>query len=140
MKHALCLLALLATACTATLSSKPVPPQPPAQRAQYAALVQEASISVACADGDDCNSKWKRAGQWVAQNSVYRTNTSTDSEIRTDGPLEPTTDSAFTITKTEATGGASVIYFSSTCGKTTPCVPSALELKASFKRYVLKGF
>jgi hypothetical protein len=131
-----CVIAVsMLTACTAS----PIPAEPPVQRERIAYLKQAASIPVTCTAGADCTLKWERAHQWVAIHSVYGIKTDTDSELTTNGPVDPATDSAFTIKKTPQDSNTVSITFASSCGKTPVCSPSALELKAGFNHFVMYG-
>jgi len=113
--------------------------EPPVQRERLAYLERTADEPVTCTGGPDCASKWARAREWVTKHSSYSIKTNTDSEIATNGPLEPTTDSAFTVTKVALDATTTAIRFASTCGKTSPCVPSTLELGSSFNNFVMYG-
>jgi hypothetical protein len=113
--------------------------EPPVQRERFAYLTRTADVAVTCTAGADCAEKWDRALQWVAKHSVYSIKTHTESEIATNGPIDPTTDSAFTVTKSAQDGNSSVINFSSSCGQAPACVPTTLENKAAFNSFVLYG-
>jgi hypothetical protein len=146
-KILICAAAILLSSCTPPTKYAEVhpgqTPEPPVQRERQAYLKQSAQEPVTCSMGADCNEKWARALQWVNMHSQYSVKTSTDSEIMTYGPIEPTTDAAFTITKTPQDSNTSNISFSSTCGmaggKPAPCVPTSLELNSEFKDYLLTG-
>lgn len=148
MKTALaciCLAAgLMLAACTPPTqyaAAKPdLPAQPPVQRERHAYLERMAQAPVTCTNGTDCDQKWARALAWVNQHSSYSIKTSTDIEIATNGPIEPTTDAAFTITRgAGANANTTAIYFSCTCGKDARCSPTVLELATSFNNYVTNG-
>lgn len=115
------------------------PVQPPVQRERMAYLHKTSTAPITCTVGADCAQKWARAQSWVQSHSSYSIKTSTDSEIATSGPIEPTTDSAFTVHKTAGTAGDATIEFSSSCGKAMFCTPTTLELEASFHNYVMHG-
>lgn len=127
-------------ACMATLATlqacqpAPMEAKPPVQRERLSYLKQTGSVPITCSVGTDCDTKWARALEWVTKHSVYSVRIATDSEIITNGPIEPTTDSAFTVTKQ---GG--VINFSSSCGATPVCSPTALEVRSQFTNYVMYG-
>ena len=140
MKHAMiitCLSVLLALgACTA----KPIPgAQPPGQREHLAYLKKTAAAPLTCRVGADCSEKWARAVAWVTAHSTYSIKTSTNNEITTAGPIEPTTDSAFHVTRTVVDANISAINFSSTCGENALCSPMTLELSTSFHNFVMYG-
>ncbi len=116
-----------------------VTPQPPVQRQRQSYLARTAQQPVACTMGSDCNEKWSRALQWVSAHSRYSIKTSTESEIATYGPIEPTTDAAFDITRSGLDATTMAIRFSATCGQNAACVPTTLELNAEFKSYLLTG-
>lgn len=141
----------LLSACAAAIltlpacTPKPMAAEPPAQRARQAYLARTADTPITCTVGPDCTQKWARALEWVTRHSVYSIKTSAPSEIATNGPIEPTTDSAFTVTMTPQDTSTSAIHFSSTCGsqaqQTTAaqCTPTSLELASGFNNYVLYG-
>jgi hypothetical protein len=70
---------------------------------------------------------------------MYSIVTDTPGLIKTAGPIEPTTDSAFTVTRIPQGAGA-VIRFESDCGRQLACVPGPLELRANFARFVMSGY
>ncbi len=126
---------LLMQACTASV----MPAHPPVERAQRAALTATASQPVTCKTGADCEEKWERALTWVKKNSTYSIKTMNDTLIQTAGPIEPTTDAAFTVTRAATPQGAR-LDFHGDCGAGASCVPTTLELAASFNRYVMYGY
>jgi hypothetical protein len=116
-----------------------VPAQPPVQRERLAYLAGSAQDPVACTTGADCTEKWSRALSWVFAHSQYSVKTSTESEITTYGPIEPTTDAGYSITKTSEGPTAQAIHFGATCGDKAACVPTVLEQQADFKNYLVTG-
>jgi hypothetical protein len=130
---------VLALVSLAACTPAPIPAQPPVQREQHAALEAAAHQDVTCTAGADCDEKWMRAEVWVKKNSSYSLKQDSDSIIETAGPITPTTDSAFTVTKTTDDKKTYTIHFTSSCGPNA-CVPTSLELKASFKKFVMYGF
>ncbi len=140
-KRLACAAVLLLTACTPP-TQYPIGkngdqvPQPPVQRARQAYLQQTAGNPVICTMGEDCNNKWQKALTWVRAHAQYSIRTNSDTEITTYGPIEPTTDAGFTITRTQNDATSMAIHFTATCGKNA-CVPPALELESEFKNYLL---
>ncbi len=139
MKSVILVSCLLAVWTLAGCTPAPINAQPPVQRERAAYLKQTGSIPLTCTVGADCTTKWTRAQQWVLQHSSYSVKTNTDSEISTLGPVEPTTDSAFTVTQSPQDATTHSINFSSTCGSTPICSPTTPELESSFKNFVLYG-
>jgi len=104
---------------------------------QQKALWQlDASRPVTCMQGADCEAKWGQALLWVQRNSIWKLRIANDMIITTEGPFD-TPSSAFSITKVPAGSGVYSIEFGAGCGNIFGCVPSILELQASFVRSVM---
>ncbi len=102
---------------------------------QQAELKSEAARPITCSTKDDCEVKWARALRWVQDHSRWKIRNATESLITTEGPFD-STDAAFSITKLATDGGVYEIEFRAGCGNIFGCVPSILELSASFNRSV----
>jgi hypothetical protein len=100
-----------------------------------AALSAEAGRKVVCSGKDDCEVKWASAIRWVQDNSHWKMRNVTDSLVTTEGPFD-STYAAYQISKFPLGGGAYEIEFRAGCGNLFGCVPSILELTASFKSIV----
>ncbi len=118
--------AVLLAACGVQLTS-----------AERASIEKEANITITCKEGRDCERKWSRAGQWVAESSAYKVRVSSDNLIQTSGPARSSTNSAFTVTKYATGQDMYVIKFDSYCDNWFGCEPTATELKAVFTHFVL---
>ena len=138
----------IATSCFAFLTAtilasciaKPIPgAQPPVQRAQLAYMRKTSATPIECSVGADCSQKWARAGAWVTQHTTYAIKTSTNNEITTAGPIEPTTDAAYQVIRTQVDANTSTINFSATCGDKARCSPTVLEQNTAFHNYVMYG-
>ena len=128
--------AMLLSSCDA----KPLPEaKPPVQRERIAYLQKTAAQPVSCTSGADCSAKWALAHDWVLKHSVYSIKNDTNTEISTNGPLEPTTDAAFRITREPAESGNERITFWASCGDGAFCTPTILELASSFHNAVMFG-
>lgn len=103
---------------------------------QKAMLEMDASRPMICQQGQDCEVKWSRALVWVQDNSRWKLRIANDSLITTEGPFD-TTDASFSINKIPLGNGQYSIAFRAGCGNMFGCVPSLLELKASFVNAVL---
>ena len=96
----------------------------------------EASRPVTCSQGSDCEVKWSRALIWVQDHSRWKLRIANDTLITTEGPFD-TTDAAYSITKVPTGTGTYTIVFRAGCGNMFGCVPSILELQASFLNFVM---
>ena len=96
----------------------------------------EASRPVTCSQGSDCETKWARALNWVQDHSRWKLRIANEAIITTEGPFD-TTDAAYSITKVPAGTGTYNIVFRAGCGNIFGCVPSILELQASFVNSVM---
>lgn len=105
----------------------------PQQKAQWEF---EASRPVTCSQGSDCEVKWSRALIWVQDHSRWKLRIANDTLITTEGPFD-TTDAAYSITKVPTGTGTYTIVFRAGCGNMFGCVPSILELQASFVNFVM---
>lgn len=115
----------------------PMTAQTPVQRERLAYLNQTSEIPVTCTAGMDCAEKWRRALEWINVHSTYSIKSSTNSEIVTNEPAGPTTDSAFIVSRSPETAEEYIINFSSSCGKAQDCVPSSLVLHSEFNNFLL---
>lgn len=94
-----------------------------------------ANKPVYCEGGDDCEIKWGRAITWVLQNSYWKIKVQSDSLITTEGPLN-TVYAAYQVQKVPLGNNKYLIDMRLGCGNPFGCVPSVLELKASFVQFV----
>jgi hypothetical protein len=102
---------------------------------QIAARNANAAMEVTCDSPEDCEIKWAAALDWIQRNSHWKLRNVTDSLITTEGPFD-TTQAAFEVTKFPRGGGVYEIRFRAACGNMFGCVPSILDLTASFKSSV----
>ena len=125
-------------------------------------VVEEAPEPVVCRHGPECDTKWRRAREWVGMHSRWPIREDTDALIATDGP-DDTRDPAFVIRRVAGgtSAGTDVIVFGAGCtdrvrafvdhvparggrwrnvtgpdAKYTECTPPVDELEASFVGYV----
>ena len=125
-------------------------------------VVEEAPEPVVCRHGPECDTKWRRAREWVGMHSRWPIREDTDALIATDGP-DDTRDPAFVIRRVPSgtSAGTDVIVFGAGCtdrvrafvdhvpargsrwrnvtgpdAKYTECTPPVDELEASFVGYV----
>lgn len=96
----------------------------------------DASRPVTCLQGPDCEAKWGRALIWVQDHSRWKLRIANDTLITTEGPFD-STDAAYSITKVLTGKGTYSIVFRAGCGNVFGCVPSILELQASFVNFVM---
>jgi len=96
----------------------------------------EASRPVTCSQGSDCEVKWSRALIWVQDHSRWKLRIVNETIITTEGPFG-TTDAAYSITKVPSGTGIYTIVFRAGCGNMFGCVPSIVELQASFVNFVM---
>jgi len=89
---------------------------------------------IPCTAGADCNAKWSRAMQWLQQNSSWKVQTSTDSQLLTEGPLD-TAKPAFEVTKAARDDGRIEITMRAWCGA-SGCETLIPDLEKSFRTYV----
>lgn len=96
----------------------------------------ESAEPVLCANKAQCDVYWQRAQAWVANNSQYRLQTTTDAIIETDGPLATQTGLAYRITKVPDNTGGARIYAVSACSNAFGCSQTPTEAVVAFKRFV----
>jgi hypothetical protein len=89
---------------------------------------------ITCVPGADCDAKWSRAMQWLQQNSSWKVQTSTDTQLLTEGPLD-TAKPAFEVTKAARDDGRFEISMRAWCGA-EGCEPLLPQLQASFRKFV----
>jgi hypothetical protein len=99
-------------------------------------LQVQASRTPRCEGKDACERMWADALQWVQSNSNWKMRNVTETLITTEGPLD-TPQPAFQIIKYPLGNGAYEIRFSAACGNIFGCVPSILEVTASFNRALI---
>lgn len=104
---------------------------------QEAEIARQAARPVTCLAGSDCQMKWSRAIEWVAENSSYKLLTQSDRVIQTMGPLDEDPASAFLITLADRGSGLSEVVFRSGCDNMFGCIPTTRQLRASFAAYVM---
>lgn len=119
---------LVASAALLAACATAAPPDP--------ALLASAQRDVTCQTGPDCDAKWSRALSWVIANSAWRLQIQSERLIRTAGPYD-SVSAAFTIVREDLGDGRQRIRFGASCGNMFGCVPSVLQLQASFNTYVL---
>lgn len=102
---------------------------------QQAYLSQLANTPIYCQGGEDCEVKWGRAILWITQNAYWKIRVQTDNLITTEGPLDAVY-AAYQVQKIPLGSNEYQIVMSLGCGNPFGCVPSLLELKASFVQFV----
>ena len=102
---------------------------------QISYLSNQANTPIYCEGGENCEIKWSRAIMWISQYSHWKIRVQTDSLITTEGPFD-TVDAAYQVQKVPLGNNKYSIDMSLGCGNPFGCVPSALELKASFVQFV----
>ena len=105
----------------------PIAVEPPATSAE----------PVLCVDRSQCDVYWQRAQAWVANNSVYRLQTITDTVLETAGPQTARTGLAFRITRVPDNQEGARIYVMAACGNSMVCNPPPSEAVTAFKRFVV---
>lgn len=125
MKHSLgiCMTAAVLSACAQT----PIAVEPPATSAQ----------PVLCVNRSQCDVYWQRAQAWVANNSVYRLQTVTDTVLETAGPQPARTSLAFRVTRVPDNQEGARIYVMAACGNVVTCNPAPSDAVVAFKRFVV---
>lgn len=89
---------------------------------------------ITCTSGPDCDAKWSRAMQWLQENSSWKVQTSTDTRLLTEGPLD-TAKPAFEVTRAPQAGGRHEISMRAWCGA-AGCEELIPQLQRSFGKYV----
>jgi hypothetical protein len=98
-----------------------------------------AAEPLACVGRDQCDLYWKRAQAWVANNSVYRISTATDTIIETYGPVASRAELAYKVTRVpDGRDGARILIVTS-CADYLPCSPTRTSATVAFKRFVRSG-
>lgn len=102
---------------------------------QISYLSSEANKPIYCEGGENCEIKWSRAIMWISQYSHWKIRVQSDSLITTEGPFD-TVHAAYQVQKVPLGNNKYSIDMSLGCGNPFGCVPSTLELKASFVQFV----
>jgi hypothetical protein len=89
-----------------------------------------------CTNKAQCDVYWQRAQAWVANNSLYRLQTVTDTVIETYGPEAARTGLAFRITKVPDDKDGARIYALPACSNAFGCSPTPTDAVIAFKRFV----
>jgi hypothetical protein len=100
---------------------------------------EEAMRELGCIDVAQCELYWQRAKVWVASNSYYRVQLSSDSVIETYGPLGGRMELAYRVLKIPDGKGGARITIVAECGNVFRCSPSATEAMIAFKRFTRMG-
>lgn len=101
------------------------------------ATLAAAQQQVTCSSKSDCDALWSRAVVWVTQNAPYKIQTESSNLIETMGPLPDSPDSEIVITRLVNPDGSGSLQFQSGCDNIIGCVPSGVQLEASFNDFVL---
>jgi hypothetical protein len=101
--------------------------------------VADATPSITCAKGSDCDMKWSRAISWVASNSSYKVQTQTDSIIQTTGPSANDPSPGFTVIKLAKGPSIYEITLKGGCENVIGCVPTIADERAKFAAFVLSN-
>jgi len=125
MKHVLGI--FIAAAALPGCVQTPIAVEPPATSAE----------PVLCVDRSQCDVYWQRAQAWVANNSVYRLQTITDTVLETAGPQPARTGLAFRITRVPDNQEGARIYVMAACGNSVACNPAPSDAVIAFKRFVV---
>ena len=92
---------------------------------------------ITCSTKVECDAKWSRAVSWIAQNSAYKIQITSDTLIQTYGPNLHDTDAGFTVTRSATTGGAYEIIFDGRCSNTMlACTPPVNNSRIAFANFV----
>jgi hypothetical protein len=100
------------------------------------ATTPESKEPVLCTSKTQCDLYWQRAQAWVANNSGYRLQTTTDIVIETYGPVSSQTGLAFRITKVPDDKEGARIYVLPGCANVFGCSPSPTDAAIAFKRFL----
>ena len=119
----ICIAAAVLSGCVQT----PIAIEPPATSAE----------PVLCVNRSQCDVYWQRAQAWVANNSVYRLQTVTDTVLETTGPQPARTGLAFRITRVPDNDDGARIYVMAACGNSVGCNPAPSDAVTAFKRFVV---
>jgi hypothetical protein len=119
----ICIAAAVLSGCVQT----PIAIEPPATSAQ----------PVLCVNRSQCDVYWQRAQAWVANNSVYRLQTVTDTVLETTGPQPARTGLAFRITRVPDDQDGARIYVMAACGNSVACSPAPSDAVTAFKRFIV---
>jgi hypothetical protein len=117
----------MAAAVLSGCAQTPIAVEPPATSAQ----------PVLCVNRSQCDVYWQRAQAWVANNSVYRLQTVTDTVLETAGPQPARSGLAFRITRVPDNQEGARIYVMAACGNALACNPAPSDAVVAFKRFVV---
>ena len=92
---------------------------------------------VLCVNRSQCDVYWQRAQAWVANNSVYRLQTVTDTVLETAGPQAARTGLAYRVTRVPDNQDGARIYVMAACGNAVACNPAPSDAVNAFKRFVV---
>jgi hypothetical protein len=104
---------------------------------QRARLEDQAGTPVTCQAGVDCQDKWRRARQWLEDNSHFPILKQTDDVITTDAGMDSTYPVLSLRKFPEADDpGSFHIVMTADCRNMLGCAPTELQMSASFSQEV----
>ena len=98
-------------------------------------LHEVADVPITCDPGPDCEAKWRRAHDWINENSRFEIDRSSDTEIHT-ASGEGSNSPVLNVRKETNEDGDTVIVLDASCDNMLGCVPPLLQLQAAFTEYV----
>lgn len=93
-------------------------------------------VAATCADKAQCEAYWKRAQDWVNQNSTRPVRNTTDWMIITASPGVFDTSLTYEVKRWPGPGDSGEIRFDASCSDFLPCSPGVEEARASFSAFV----
>lgn len=91
-----------------------------------------------CSDAADCDTKWKRAGDWIRENSRFRIVVDEPGLLSTPGAIYANTDLSFTLTKTQRPDGSFSLNVHAWCGNVIACQPKPKRAVAALASAVMR--
>ena len=98
-------------------------------------LHETADVPITCDTGADCSAKWKRAKEWIDENSDFEIDRVTDTEIHT-ASAEGSNSPILNVHKKQDEDGDTVIVLDATCENMLGCAPPLLQLQAAFTDFI----
>ena len=93
-------------------------------------------VAATCIDQAQCELYWKRAQDWVAQNSRRPMRSTTDWMLMTESPGVFDSSPTFQVTRWPDPTGSGEIRFEAYCSTFLPCSPGPAHALEEFSRFI----
>lgn len=96
--------------------------------------VRRAPVVASCRVGPDCDAKWRRARQWIGENSRFGLARDTGEILITFGAIYADVHPSMVVAMDPARDGLRPIRFRAWCGNLITCRPSPRSLRTLFQQ------